>query len=161
MELTVDKDLEEHTLTVVATFDHPVEQVWDLYADPRKMERWWGPPTYPATVVEHSLTPGGVVRYYMTGPDGEQFHGRWDVTEVDAPHRLVAEDRFADADGNPVPDLPVTEMVYTFTPTETGTRMECSSRYASADDLQKVIDMGMEEGLRGSMGQMEAVLAES
>ena len=61
MELTVDKDLEEHTLTVVATFDHPVEQVWDLYADPRKMERWWGPPTYPATVVEHSLTPGGVV----------------------------------------------------------------------------------------------------
>lgn len=77
MELTVDKDLEEHTLTVVATFDHPVEQVWDLYADPRKMERWWGPPTYPATVVEHSLTPGGVVRYYMTGPDGEQFHGRW------------------------------------------------------------------------------------
>ncbi len=76
MELTVDKDLEEHTLTVVATFDHPVEQVWDLYADPRKMERWWGPPTYPATVVEHSLTSGGVVRYYMTGPDGEQFHGR-------------------------------------------------------------------------------------
>ena len=70
MELTVDKDLENRTLTVVADFDHPVEKVWELYADPRKMERWWGPPTYPATVVRHELAPGGVVHYFMTSPGG-------------------------------------------------------------------------------------------
>ena len=160
MELTVDKDLENRTLTVVAEFDHPIEKVWDLYADPRKMERWWGPPTYPATVVRHEFAPGGVVHYFMTSPEGEEFHGRWDVQQVEEPLRFTAIDRFATSDGEPDPTLPVTEMTYTFHPTDRGTRMVCVSSYASLEDLQKVLEMGMEEGLTGSMGQMETVLAE-
>lgn len=54
-----------------------------LWADPRKLERWWGPPTYPATVVEHDLRAGGKVAYLMTSPEGEQHHGWWKVLEVD------------------------------------------------------------------------------
>lgn len=160
MDLTIDKDLENATLTVTATFEHPVAQVWDLYADPRKMERWWGPPTYPATVVEHDLRPGGVVRYYMTSPEGEQFHGRWDVDAVDEGKRFEARDAFTDASGTPVDGMPVTTMVYTFEPTGSGSRMECVSRYASTEALAQVLEMGMEEGLTGSMSQMEAVLAD-
>ncbi len=160
MELTVDKDLDAHTLTVTATFDYPVEKVWQLYADPRKMERWWGPPTYPATVVEHELAPGGVVHYFMTSPEGEEFHGCWRVQTVDEPRRFTADDYFADADGNPVADMPATHMDYSFEAIDGGTRMVCVSSYDSLDDLQKTLDMGMEEGLTGSMSQMEAVLAE-
>ncbi len=161
MDLTIDKDLEAATLTVVATFDHPVEKVWDLYADPRKLERWWGPPTYPATVVEHDLRPGGVVRYFMTSPEGERFHGRWDVDAVDEGKGFETRDGFADADGNLVDGMPVSTMVYTLEATDTGARMTCVARYASTEDLAKVLEMGMEEGLAASMGQMEAVLAES
>lgn len=160
MELTVDKDLDACTLTVTATFEHPIEKVWALYADPRKMERWWGPPTYPATVVAHELAPGGVVHYFMTSPEGEEFHGRWDVETVDEPNGFTALDYFADTDGKPAAGMPATRMEYSFSSIDGGTRMVCVSRYDSLDDLQKVLDMGMEEGLRGSMGQMEAVLAE-
>ena len=46
MQFTATHDLDALTITVTATFDHPVEKVWDLYADPRKLERWWGPPTH-------------------------------------------------------------------------------------------------------------------
>ena len=49
----------------------PIARVWALWADPRKLERWWGPPTFPATVLEHDLRPGGKVSYYMTSPEGE------------------------------------------------------------------------------------------
>ncbi|QNO36923.1 SRPBCC domain-containing protein [Protaetiibacter sp. SSC-01] len=160
MEITVDKDLENASLTVEATFAYPIEKVWALYADPRKMERWWGPPTYPATVVRHELVPGGVVHYFMTSPEGEQFHGVWHVKEVEERVRFAAEDYFADADGAPVEGMPATHMEYRFETIDGGTRMVCLSRYDSVDDLQKVLDMGMEEGLRGSMSQMEAVLAE-
>jgi len=160
MELTVDKDLEKATLTVTATFEHPIEKVWKLYADPRKLERWWGPPTFPATVVRHELVPGGVVHYYMTSPEGEQFHGVWHVTSVDEPTHFTVEDFFADAEGAPVEGMPATHMDYRFEAIDGGTRMVCVSSYDSVDDLQKVLDMGMEEGLRGSMSQMEAVLAE-
>lgn len=160
MQLTVDKDLEANALTVVATFDHPVTKVWDLYADPRKMERIWGPPAAPATVTEHQLEPGGVVQYFMSGDEGEKYYGRWDVVEVEEHERFTVKDSFADADGNPVPDMPVTEMVFTFEPTDTGSTMRCIATYASAEALAQVLEMGMEEGMKQAMGQMDAVLDE-
>ncbi|WP_367618868.1 SRPBCC domain-containing protein [Brevibacterium sp.] len=55
---------------MVAEFAAPPERVWEVYADPRQLEKVWGPPTYPATVVDHSLVPGGRVTYYMTSPEG-------------------------------------------------------------------------------------------
>ena len=55
------KDAESLTMTINATFDAPVERVWQVWNDPRQLERWWGPPTYPATVVDHDFSPGGTV----------------------------------------------------------------------------------------------------
>ena len=82
---TITKDPEAATMTVTAEFDAPVERVWQLWADPRQLERWWGPPTYPATVVDHDLSAGGRVAYFMTGPEGEQHHGWWRVVAADPP----------------------------------------------------------------------------
>ena len=53
---SVHKDPETMTMTVTAEYDAPVARVWQLWADPRQLERWWGPPTYPATVVDHDLS---------------------------------------------------------------------------------------------------------
>ena len=53
---SVHKDFDNLTLTVVADFDAPTERVWQLWADPRHLERWWGPPSHPATVEAHDLT---------------------------------------------------------------------------------------------------------
>ena len=69
--IDVRHDLDNRTLTIVADFAAPVERVWQIYADPRQLEKIWGPPEYPATVVDHDLRPGGRVTYFMTGPDGE------------------------------------------------------------------------------------------
>src|SRR4029078_12959791 len=93
------KDPTTLTMTTEAEFEASPERVWQLWADPRQLERWWGPPTYPATFTRHDLTPGARVEYYMTGPDGDQSRGYWDVLEADAPHRLVFRDGFAQADG--------------------------------------------------------------
>ena len=61
--IRVDKDFERLSLILVAEFDAPIER-----ADPRQLERWWGPPTHPATVEKHGLSAGGEVTYVMTGP---------------------------------------------------------------------------------------------
>ena len=50
MTVTVRKDPSSRTMTLEAEFDASPERVWQLWADPRQLERWWGPPTYPATV---------------------------------------------------------------------------------------------------------------
>ncbi|OLT17849.1 hypothetical protein BJF80_00535 [Serinicoccus sp. CUA-874] len=54
----VTTDTETRTVTITAEFAAPVERVWQLYADPRRLEQVFGPPTYPATFVEHELRPG-------------------------------------------------------------------------------------------------------
>src|SRR3954463_12896705 len=100
----VQPDLDNLTLTITAEFAAPVARIWQVYADPRQLEKVWGPPTYPATVVDHDLTPGGRVTYYMTGPDGEKYHSWWRVVSVHPPHALEIEGRFADDSGQPNDD---------------------------------------------------------
>ncbi len=156
----VRKDPTALTLTVASEWDAPIARVWQLWADPRKLERWWGPPTYPATVVEHELTQGGKVSYYMTSPEGEQYHGWWLVTAVDEPHRLELEDGFADTDGNPNDAMPTTQSTVTFAELPSGaTRMLVETRFPSLAAMDQMIAMGMEEGLQAAMGQIDAILA--
>lgn len=152
-------DTEALTLTITADFEAPVERVWDVYADPRQLEQIWGPPTYPATVVEHDLRPGGRVLYYMTGPEGEKFAGWWTVTAVQAPSMLQFDDGFADDDFNPVADMPVSKNDYRFTATDNGTRAVYVSTYESAEGLQKVLDMGVIEGASLAINQIDGFLA--
>src|SRR5690554_4889182 len=110
----VTKDLDQRTLVITAEFAAPVERVWGIYADPRQLEQVWGPPTWPATFVEHELKPGAMSRYYMTGPDGERSGGWWRVLEVDEPRSFTIEDGFADDDLNPIDTMPVSRSVYAF-----------------------------------------------
>jgi dihydrofolate reductase len=93
--VSVDKDFDDLSLVMVTEFDARIERVWQLWADPRQLERWWGPPAWPATVEKHELVAGGEVTYFMTGPQGERSNGWWRVTSVDPPRSLEFTDGFA------------------------------------------------------------------
>jgi len=113
-----------------------------------------------ATVVDHELRPEGKVSYFMTGPEGDQHHGWWTVLAVDAPHRLELVDGFADSDGVPHDELPVTTLVVTFASLPNGnTRMVLESQFPSTAAMEQVLEMGMEEGLAAAMSQIDSVLA--
>jgi len=155
----VRHDLDNRTLTVVADFAAPVERVWQIYADPRQLEKVWGPPTHPATVVEHRLEPGGRVLYYMTGPEGEKYPGYWEVEAVDEPKSFTFLDRFADEEFNPKTEMPAARCVYSFAEHEGGTRATYVSTYETAEALQQVLDMGVVEGASLAMGQIDELLA--
>ena len=162
MQTTVDKDLAAHTMTVTTELDATVERAWQLWADPRQLERWWGPPTYPATVVDHDLVAGGRVTYFMTGPDGEKFHGMWDVLSVEAPRRLELLDSFADDSGAKNESLPTTTMTMTLTEREGGgTTMTLHSQFSSLEAMEQLVNMGMEEGLQAALTQIEGILADA
>lgn len=155
----VDVNSEAKTLTVTANFDASIEQVWQLWANPRKLEQWWGPPTYPATMVEHDLTVDGRVTYFMTSPEGNKHHGWWHIVSVDAPTNLSFEDGFGDGDGNPNPEMPITMVSLTIVArAEGGTQMTLTSTFPSAEVMAQMVEMGMQEGITLAMGQMDALL---
>ena len=158
--IAVDKDPERLTLTTTADFAAPIERVWQVWADPRTLERWWGPPGYPATFTAHALAPGGAMAYYMTSPEGERYHGWWRVTAVDAPNGFSFEDGFANADGSPNDALPGTRSVVTLHEAGPGTtRMTIVATFGSAEAMQQLLEMGMEEGLKLAVGQIDGLLA--
>ena len=155
----VEHNLDSRTLTIIADFPAPVERIWQVYADPRQLERVWGPPTHPATFVDHDLRPGGTMRYFMTGPGGERFAGYWIVKSVDEPSGFTFDDGFAHEDLSPNPDLPVSDNSYSFAARDGGTRATFVSTYATAEALQAVLDMGVVEGASSAIGQIDALVA--
>jgi uncharacterized protein YndB with AHSA1/START domain len=157
----VHKDPEALTMTLTAEFDASPERVWQLWDDPRQLERWWGPPTYPATFTEHHLAPGGRASYHMTGPEGDQPHGYWEIVEADAPHRLVVHDGFAHDDGTPNDEMPRNEFRVTIKEIAPGrTRMSIENIFPSREAMEQLVAMGMEQGLTEAVGQIDAILAE-
>lgn len=152
-------DLDALTLTITAEFAAPVQRIWQIYADPRQLEKVWGPPEFPATVVDHDLAPGGRVTYYMTGPEGERHYGYWTVLAVEEPESFTYEDGFAHEDFSPNTDLPVSTCGSTFAAQGDGTLATYVTSFASREGLQTVLDMGVEEGSRTAIDQIDGLIA--
>ena len=149
---SVDKDPQHRTMTLTAEFPATMAGVWQLWADPRRLERWWGPPSHPATVVEHDLRPGGTVSYYVTGPDGQRSPGRWRVLTVSAPAGLEFE--MSD------PGIPALRVRVTIGPGPGDrTRMVIVTTFPSTGAMDQLIGMGYEQGLSAAVAQIDEVLA--
>ncbi len=157
---SIDRDPSALTLTITADFPVSRQRLWDAYADPRQLEKFWGPPGWPATFSRHDFTPGGFSHYYMTGPDGETSGGYWEFVSVDAPHSFEVRDGFAQPDGTPNTEMPSMRMVFIFSETDSGSRMITTTYFNSADELEQLLAMGMLEGTKAAMGQIDDVLAD-
>jgi uncharacterized protein YndB with AHSA1/START domain len=156
---SIHKDPEALTMTINAEFDAPIATVWQLWENPRLLERWWGPPTYPATFVDHDLTPGGTATYFMTGPDGDQPHGWWRVLAVEPPRHLEFEDGFADEAGNPNPEMPTMTIRVELSERRDGvTRMAVETTFPSLESMEQILAMGMEEGMVSAIEQIDGLL---
>jgi uncharacterized protein YndB with AHSA1/START domain len=155
---SITSDAEALTVAVVGDYPVPVQRLWEAYADPRQLERFWGPETWPATFTRHDMAPGGRSEYYMTGPDGSTAHGWWRYLRVEHGRLFEVEDGFAHEDGRPNEDMPTMRMIYAFEPTSTGSRMTSVTWFSSLEAMEQLVAMGMLEGLQSALGQLDALL---
>ena len=159
---SIRKDPEALTMTVTTELDVTAERAWQLWADPRQLERWWGPPTYPATVVDHDLVSGGRVAYFMTGPDGDKSHGWWQILAAEPPRRLELQDGFADDSGAPNEKMPSTTMVVSLADRQGGgTVMIIETQFPSLEAMEQLVAMGLEEGITAALSQIDAILSDA
>jgi uncharacterized protein YndB with AHSA1/START domain len=157
--ISSNTDPGELTLELVAEFEASPERVWSVWEDPRKLERWWGPPGYPATFTRHDFRPGGDSRYHMTAPSGELHHGWWQIQEIQEPQSLRFANGMAGADGEPVPGVDPAAGIVTLAATETGTRMTVLTRFLDSDQMERMLGMGMQQGMEMAIGQIDPLLA--
>lgn len=157
---SVSSDPRALTLTVVADYPVPVERLWEAYADPRQLERFWGPVEWPATFTRHDMAVGGVSHYCMTGPDGQKSRGWFRFLRVEPLRLLEMEDGFANEDGTANNSMPSMRMEFRFEATEGGSRFVGVTYFPSVEAMEELVKMGMMEGMRSAMGQLDAVLAD-
>ncbi len=156
--VSTTQDAENLSFTVVAELAAPPTRVWQVWSDPRQLERWWGPPTWPATVEEHDFSAGGRATYFMTGPAGEKARGWWRFLSLDEPHGLEFEDGFSDESGAPDGTMPTIRGSVHLEEIASGTRMTVVSRFSTAAQMEQLVRMGIVEGLSGAMGQLDEVV---
>lgn len=154
------RDPQALTLTITSRLAAPPERAWRLWSDARQLERWWGPPGYPATFTEHDLVPGGVARYFMTGPEGDKSVAWFRFLRVEEPRVIELEDGFGDVPGEVPAGMPPTmRMTARFDEADGGTRMTITTAFPSVEAMEQILSMGMEEGMSQALGQVDAILA--
>ncbi|MHB1511565.1 MAG: SRPBCC domain-containing protein [Acidimicrobiales bacterium] len=156
--ISTTKDPENLTLTLVAEFNATPEQVWTVWEDPRTLERWWGPPSWPATFTRHDFVVGGESRYHMTGPDGDTSSGYWQIQALDKPNRLDFTNGLAGPDGEPTPGMPPMSGHVTFEAIGTRTKMTVVSRFVDFAQMEMMLGMGMAEGMTEAIGQIDGIV---
>lgn len=154
----VTTDPEALTMTLTAEFAAPVERLWAVFTDPRQLERFWGPPGWPASFTRFDFTVGGVARYRMTSPRGEQSRGAWEFLAIDDGTGFSVLDSFVDEDGAPLDGFPSMRMVFAFDATAEGSRLTNTTYFTSAEALEQVVAMGAVEGSTMAMNQLDRVL---
>lgn len=154
MERTSDREL-----VVSRTFAAPRELVWQAWTQCEHLQEWWAPAGWSVPVCKMDFRVGGTWHYCMKGPmpDGSEMES-WGLTvyqEIVAPERIVALDQFADAEGNVAPEMPKMLNTITFTAVDGQTQVTSHSEFAAAEDLETIIQMGMEEGMTQSWDQLD------
>jgi len=155
------KDVDALTMTMVVELAATPARAWQLWEDPRQLERWWGPPGWPATFHDHQFTEGGRSKYYMTGPDGSRAHGWWQFSSIQPTDGLSFDDGFADESGEPTDEHDAALIHVALEPMGDGTRMTVTTRFQSTDQLERMLEMGMQDGMRLALGQIDDILAEA
>ncbi len=155
---SVESDTEALTMTLVADFPVGPERVWAAFTDPRQLERFWGPPGWPATFTSFAFEAGGRARYEMRSAGGEVARGSWRFVDIEAPRGFEVVDSFVDEEGEAIPGMPSMRMTFAFEATEAGARLTNVTYFDSLEALAQLIDMGAVEGATLAMNQLDAVL---
>ncbi|TDL83163.1 SRPBCC family protein [Peribacillus frigoritolerans] len=159
--------IEGKELIMERTFHAPRELVFKAFSDSKLLESWWGPEGWKTENKTFEFKQDGVWHYCMRCEDKNQgeFYGMesWGKAiykEIAEPEKIVYVDAFSDKDGSISDQMP--EMIITMHFDDSGekTKLTVRSQFSSEDELKKVVEMGVEEGMASQFDCLDEVLAE-
>lgn len=145
-------DTEKRALVMTRVFDAPRELVYRTYVDPRLIPEWWGPSRLTTTVEKMDVRPGGVWRFIQRDAEGNEYAFNGVFREVAPPERLVYTFEFEGMPGHIlVESVKLEEM-------GDKTRVTTQDTFDTVEDLQGMLQSGMEEGAKESMERFSRLL---
>lgn len=156
----ITKDAQERSILVSRVFDAPIEKVWQAYTESELLDQWWGPSPWKAETKSMNFKEGGYWLYAMVGPENEKQWSRMNYQKITPYKSIDIEDAFSDENGDLNRDMPIGKGKITFTQTTGGVKVDFKSIYPSEADLDKLVEMGFEQGISVCYDQLDNLLKE-
>ena len=159
MKTTITKDVANNKMLITREFAGTVANVWKAWTDAKLLDQWWAPKPWKAETKSMDFREGGRWVYAMVGPEGERH---WALAEY---HKIVPQksyeglDAFADEAGNISTELPRMKWKVVFTPASVGTKVSIEITFGSKEDMEKIIEMGFQEGFTAAHDNLDELLA--
>jgi uncharacterized glyoxalase superfamily protein PhnB/uncharacterized protein YndB with AHSA1/START domain len=158
-QTTLKKDLANKRLIITREFDAPVDMVWRAWTDPEILDQWWAPKPWKTETVSMDFKVGGMWLYYMKGPQGEKHYCRADYSSITPYKNYQGLDGFCDEKGNINKEFPQTQWNVSFSPSATGTTVLVENTFKEIADIEKILEMGFEQGFAMAHGNLDEYLA--
>jgi len=149
---------DKNKLTVIRTFDAPVDLVWRAWTEAELLDQWWAPKPWVSKTKSMDFKEGGKRLYVMVGPGGEEHWGVTTYESIKRPVSLSGGDAFSDSEGNVNPDFPVATYQNQFVDKTDHTVVTIVTEYATEEQLKQIVEMGMKEGLSMAFDNLDGVL---
>lgn len=153
------KDVAKKKINVVREFDAPLIQVWQAWTESDLLDKWWAPRPWKAVTKTMDFSEGGFWLYAMTSPEGEKHWCRLDFKKIVPNKSFTVDNFFCDENGNKNNDFPVMNWTNEFRQTDTGTKVDVEITFSNEADLEKIVQMGFEEGFKMGLGNLDELLA--
>lgn len=147
-------DREERALTMWRIFDAPRELVWKVCTDPALIAEWWGPRNLTTIVDKMDVKVGGVWRYIHKDGEGNEYAFNGVYKEVEPPERLTYTFEF-----EPMAGHISTETITLEEQPDGKTKMTARTTFDTLEDLEGMLQSGMESGAVETWDRLEELLA--
>ena len=147
---TIEREKLEITMTRV--FDAPRELLYEVFTDPKHKVIWWRCNTVTNVFVEMDVRPGGTWRIVQKNEDGKEYAFHGEYLEVVPPEKIVNTYEYED-----IPAHIITETTL-FEKQAGKTKLTLISSFQTIDDLEGMVNAGMESGSTESMEHIEELL---
>jgi uncharacterized protein YndB with AHSA1/START domain len=154
-----DVDKDRNTMTIGRRFAANRQLVWDCHTRRDYLDQWFAPKPLSTRTKTMDFREGGHWHYAMVMPDGQEFWGRMDYKTIHPIDGYALLDGFCDENGLLSPGMPQASWDVAFSDITGGTMVQTLVTYASAEALEQVIAMGMQQGITSTMERLDELLA--
>lgn len=155
-DFVVDK--EKNTITVTREFAAQRQLVWDAYTKSELLDQWFAPKPLTAKTKVMDFREGGYWLYAMVEPEGKEYWGRTDYISITPIDNYTALDGFCNDNGELNTQMPRAHWNVTFQDTRDHAIVHTVITYNSLEDLETIIQMGMQEGLGSTLERLDDLL---
>jgi uncharacterized protein YndB with AHSA1/START domain len=156
--ISIQKFPEKSQMIIKHSYHAELETIWNAHTKSDILEKWWAPEPYKAVVVKNNFSNGGILHYYMLSPEGEKHYCIAEFSDIKNLKSYTVLDAFCDENAVINMEFPRQKWFNTFEENNGITTVTNTIQFESKEDMDKINEMGFEEGYTMGLNQLFALI---